>query len=741
MDSVTDSKELELIKVQEDFLERIAGDLHQSSAYNHFDMDQIKRTIEDIREDIKVGKTEDLPSLFYQMQQQFRLYDKFNKPMELPDPGSPYFAYMKVWQDKKEKKIFLGHFPFIPPSGDYRIVDWTNAPIAQVYYNYQEGESFEIDLPGKTSEGVLVEKNIITIRRGSLVRIDKNDVTFIKKDGGWYKMANTGVELGGGEGLAFRNIELGTGLTEFESPEVISLLDASQFRLLNLDEKISILLTGGAGSGKTTVAIHRICKLCFNKHVSPQDILVLVPHHGLVLLSRKILNSLGLDQIKVMTGREWFRTQGIRFLPGINKEVCQDTPFRVSLLKRHRNMMKVIHAYLGRKELEIVGRLKRAAFDDKKIAVFAHQQAFIKLIKEMMKAEMSIVQRMLLEQLVEELTDYNTIREEIFKDRNLLKNIMDEDSELITLNLIEETIRHTNKQFLDESRDEDSREHTLDQKHVGYQTPDDVSGTIDMEDYPIMLLLCHTLHGGMMGNGEMSKAYRHIVLDEAQEISPMEMKVFGQVLDQKRGSFTVAGDLAQKVDQTSGFTTWHEALVDLNLSQDLTEIKTLEIAYRSPQKIIDLAHYVLGPLAPMRIPISKKQHGGVLRTIGEHEAHILIMINERLEKLMEREPKASTAIICSSLDSAKRYHAGLSHLGNIRLVEDANFIFRPGVDITTLEQVKGLEFDYVIIPDLDLDNYPVSDYSRRKLHLAMTRAIYQLWILSPVAFSPLIPNE
>ncbi|OFZ58042.1 MAG: hypothetical protein A2381_17700 [Bdellovibrionales bacterium RIFOXYB1_FULL_37_110] len=62
--------------------------------------------------------------------------------------------------------------------------------------------------------------------------------------------------------------------------------------------------------------------------------------------------------------------------------------------------------------------------------------------------------------------------------------------------------------------------------------------------------------------------------------------------------------------------------------------------------------------------------------------------------------------------------------------------------ITTLEQVKGLEFDYVIIPDLDLDNYPVSDYSRRKHHLAMTRAIYQLWILSPVvAFSPLIPNE
>jgi len=175
MDKITEIKELELIKIQEDFLKLISSDLKKSATYNNFDIDQIKRTIEDIREDIKVGKTEDLPSLFYQMQQQFRLYDKFNKPIGVPDSNSPYFAYMKIWQDKKEKEIFLGHFPFIPARGDYRIVDWTNAPIAQVYYNYQEGENFEIDLPGKTSEGVLVEKNIITINTHpySLLKINK----------------------------------------------------------------------------------------------------------------------------------------------------------------------------------------------------------------------------------------------------------------------------------------------------------------------------------------------------------------------------------------------------------------------------------------------------------------------------------------------------------------------------------------------------------------------------------------
>ena len=740
MDKVTDIKEFEMIKSQEDFLELIASDLQKSATHNHFDMDQIKRTIEDIREDIKVGKTEDLPSLFYQMQQQFRLYDKFNTPTKLPDPLSPYFAYMRVSQDQKEKKIFLGHYPFIPPGGDYRIVDWTNAPIAQVYYNYQEGEDFELDLPDKTSEGVLLEKNILTIRRGSLVRIDKNDFTFIKKDSDWYKLANTQVHLGGGEGLAFRQIELGTGLTEYESPEVISLLDASQFRLLNLEESTSILLTGGAGSGKTTVAIHRICKLCFNKHVSPQDILILVPHHGLVLLSKKILSSLGLEQIKVMTGRDWFRNQSMQLLKGIGKDVCLDTPFRVSLLKRHRNMMKVIEAYLNRKKLEIINRLKRAAIEDHKLARFEGNTAFIKLLNEMMKENVSIVQRMLLEQVMEELRDYNTIREEIFKDRNLLKNIMDEKSDLITLNVIEETIRHTNKQFLDEFQEEDSREHTLDQKNIRFRTADDVSGTIDIEDYPIMLLISNALNGGTMNNGETLKKYRHIVIDEAQEISPMEMLVLGHMIDHESGSFTVAGDLAQKVDQTSGFTSWDDALADLKLSQDLTEIKMLEIAYRSPQKIIDLAHHVLGPLAPKKIPVSKKQHGGVLRTIGEHEAHILILINEGLEKLMEREPKSSTAIICSSLDSARRYREGLRNLP-VRLVEDANFTFKPGVDITTLEQVKGLEFDYVIIPDLDGNNYPVSDHSRRRLHLAMTRAIYQLWILSPSAFSPLIPGE
>ena len=56
-----------------------------------------------------------------------------------------------------------------------------------------------------------------------------------------------------------------------------------------------------------------------------------------------------------------------------------------------------------------------------------------------------------------------------------------------------------------------------------------------------------------------------------------------------------------------------------------------------------------------------------------------------------------------------------------------------------VSQVKGLEFDYVIVPDADAANYPLTPESRRLLHVAATRAIHQLWVISVGHPSPVLP--
>ena len=76
---------------------------------------------------------------------------------------------------------------------------------------------------------------------------------------------------------------------------------------------------------------------------------------------------------------------------------------------------------------------------------------------------------------------------------------------------------------------------------------------------------------------------------------------------------------------------------------------------------------------------------------------------------------------------------------NLRRIAEQDFPFRPGVDVTDVRQVKGLEFDYVVLVEATNESYPVEDEARHLLHIASTRAAHQLWVTatgSPAAILP-----
>ena len=66
-------------------------------------------------------------------------------------------------------------------------------------------------------------------------------------------------------------------------------------------------------------------------------------------------------------------------------------------------------------------------------------------------------------------------------------------------------------------------------------------------------------------------------------------------------------------------------------------------------------------------------------------------------------------------------------LDPLRLVDDQNFAFAPGIDVVDVDQVKGLEFDYVVIIEANAFAYPDTPHHQRLLHVAATRAVHQLW--------------
>ena len=118
-----------------------------------------------------------------------------------------------------------------------------------------------------------------------------------------------------------------------------------------------------------------------------------------------------------------------------------------------------------------------------------------------------------------------------------------------------------------------------------------------------------------------------------------------------------------------------------------------------------------------------------------------LFVSETLTDLITNEPGCSVAIIAKTQESAERIYQALEHLPKIRLITDGDFEFKPGIDVVEATQVKGLEFDYVIVPDASAGVYRDLPEHRRLLHVALTRAIHQLWVISISKASPILPKK
>jgi DNA helicase-2/ATP-dependent DNA helicase PcrA len=105
---------------------------------------------------------------------------------------------------------------------------------------------------------------------------------------------------------------------------------------------------------------------------------------------------------------------------------------------------------------------------------------------------------------------------------------------------------------------------------------------------------------------------------------------------------------------------------------------------------------------------------------------------DALKDLGAQEPLASVAVLAPSRELSALYHRGLatSEVPRLRHVQHHDFTFAPGVEVTEIEQVKGLEFDYVVLVEVSTTSFPDTPAARRRLHVGATRAIHQLWLTS-----------
>jgi DNA helicase IV len=281
---------------------------------------------------------------------------------------------------------------------------------------------------------------------------------------------------------------------------------------------------------------------------------------------------------------------------------------------------------------------------------------------------------------------------------------------------------------------EAARLRTVDGRAIDDATPWQNAHTIDAEDFAVLFELNRLKVGTDATEAASLQTYDHVVIDEAQEMSALELALLGRAV-RASGALTVAGDDKQQVDETTTFTGWPGAMRELGAS-DYAAVE-LQASYRCPPPVEWLAR---GLFTPSREPAPTPAEGEapLLWTRYRTEAHRNAGLIETLVDFRDRDLQAAIAIVCRHPQSAERMHRELSMGLDVRLALDGQFRFSPGVSVTCVDEVKGLEFDVVIVPDLSPSSYPADLRSRKALYVAATRATHQLWLVTAGTWSPLV---
>ena len=197
------------------------------------------------------------------------------------------------------------------------------------------------------------------------------------------------------------------------------------------------------------------------------------------------------------------------------------------------------------------------------------------------------------------------------------------------------------------------------------------------------------------------------------------------------GSLTVVGDERQQTDPTAYFRGWQPLIEELGIGAAPDVV--LSRSYRCPAGVSGFARQVLEPTEPR----AALDESVAMSQFGDQDDLALALARE-LAALARQDGNARVAVIFRRPVDAEHWRQRIRRSTRRKLHLLPSPEPGPHITVTSLEQVRGLEFDYVILPDVDASRYPDSAESRRALYLASTRALHGLWVAWTGVGSPIV---
>ncbi len=738
------------------------------------------RRLLELRDEVATAKPEDLPALLEQMHHLGALRAHRGKGTTgAVDKKTPYFAHLRLEETvstrakgpttERRRDVLVGSKQYIDPAAGIRIVDWRNAPVSRIFYRYREGDGYEETLGDQPVEGVVVARRTVAIVDGQLRKVTAPQGTYVRdNDGRWRKAETHTARLrlpGGGEARA-ANVQQAPSTTSADRllPAIAAMLDKEQYELITKPGVGLVAIQGSAGSGKTTVGLHRVAYLHASNpnRFRASKMLVIVPNEALIHYTSRVLPGLGVEGVPVMTFPRWSVRVLHDLFPKLPSAISEETPPLVSRLKSHPAMLHAIdeiaREVMTRLDAKVESTMPRwpegdrvvkawkatagegRTVPDRRVTQLSQWAQGKRQLKDVPPCEgIPDVTRSAMEAMGQELRQ---------ETRNVLVAWDDVTTNRARLD------RHFGAYFGSGQLDQ-VQEWTVRQARIRVEGERDGDmPSLDYEDRAILLRLFQVLRGPLLDGEGAPLTVAHLFVDEVQDASPLELKVLLDVAagtkddgraDPSTLSVTLAGDVAQRMredDEQHEIFDWDATLKELGVSGGAANIAPLQVSYRSTAEITTFARGVLGPFAHEAEPIATRSGPPVELFTFASPGEAVAFLADALRELALSEPDANVALLARFPQQAEIYYDGLqrAEVPNVRRVRRQDFTWERGFDVTDVRQTKGLEFDEVILLETSQASYPDTAQARHALYVGATRAAHQLWCTTSETPSKLVTD-
>lgn len=575
----------------------------------------------------------------------------------------PYFARVIYSEKGRETEFKLG-LASVP---ELRIVDWRKAPISKLYYDYEEGDAYDDEIADVDRKGKILLRRSYRGVKDILAAIELKETSYIQTHGQWNKQrkyALTPFSIHDKEKIkqlmqhydaeSLHQAEEESGYLH----QILSLLSPEQFQLISTEVGKPVIVQGSAGTGKTTVALHRLAWLLFedNSPAKEEATLVVMFNKSLAAYVKHVLPELGIQQIKIVTYFEW-ALDIIETSLNIKLNLSQeDIPLPVAQFKARHQTMEHLNQYVKdhpdiQSPLDTLHSFYLSKFVQAVFAPLSHGESIQKYFKSQQE-----------------------------------KNHFDLYDLGYLLHLIQ-------------MRD----------------------GFYRSKRHPVSL--------------------DYLVIDEAQDFTITELTSVLQALEDK-SKLTLAGDLGQKILENRDFGDWDELLKALGLTG--VGVVNLQVAYRSTYQIYELAEFIRDPkLKESDLHLTPKFGPEPTLTLCAGFVDAVIETMKWIDDVTRLNQHTIGAIICKTRGQARILYDALIKLGSrgVRYGDANQFEFTPGMTVTDVKQVKGLEFKNVLIFNPSQSNYSNNNLQDRNfLYVAITRAEFRADMICYESPSDMIPD-